>query len=210
MKIVHVSDTHGHLTAIPDDADIICSSGDFMPNRTFGNWPIESAYQPMWLRDNENQIKAWLQDRPFLITHGNHDFVNCVPVLREMGINAIQLDDRRVVCQDVVFYGFPHVPYFTGCWNYETSPSELEARTQAIDIEGVDILVAHSPIYGVLDRNGSGQRCGSRPMRKFLSETKTPPKYYLSGHIHESAGKLGWSNGIQVYNSACTQQVFNV
>ncbi len=185
-------------------------SGDFLPNRTFGQWVIESAYQPAWIEKNAEQIKRWIADRPFLITHGNHDFINSVPYLKAIGVDAHCLDDVRYVHDGLVFHGFPYVPAFTGHWNYETSNTELTARTEAIDLMGVNILVCHSPIYGVLDRNGVGERCGSKPMKKFLRNNRHVPDYYLCGHIHESNGVQAWSRGIRVYNSATTYHVIDV
>ncbi len=210
MRLCHVSDTHGWFRPVPTDADIIVHSGDFLPNRTFGIWSIESAYQPKWIEDNAEKLKEWVRDRPLLITHGNHDFINIVPHLQTIGIDAHQLDDRRYVHSGIVFYGFPHVPAFSAQWNYETSHTELTARTEAIDLEGVNFLVAHSPFFGVLDRNQKGERCGSKPMRKFLQENRHVPEYYLCGHIHESNGVQHWSRGIKVYNSATTQHAIDV
>ncbi len=209
-RIAHVSDTHGYLVAVPTDTDIIVHSGDFMPNKSFGHWAIESAYQPKWIEDASEKIKRWIGDRPFLITHGNHDFINSVPHLISLGIDAHQLDDVRYVHNNITFYGFPHVPAFRGEWNYERSNPELVARTEAIDLEGVNFLVAHAPIYGILDRNSDGERCGSRPMKKFLQHNKYVPDYYLCGHIHEAHGYQDWSRGIKVYNSATIVQVINV
>lgn len=210
MRIVHCSDTHGWLRPLPVDAAVVVHSGDFLPNRTFGIWSIETAYQPRWIEDNKEQIKTWLNDKPFLITHGNHDFINSVPHLRAIGVDAHCLDDTRYVHDNLVFHGFPHVPAFSAMWNYETSNTELTARTEAIDLEGVNFLVCHSPIFGVLDRNQDGERCGSKPMRKYLQESAHVPEYFLCGHIHESAGRQSWSRGIQVYNAATTQYVIDV
>ncbi len=185
-------------------------SGDFLPNRTFGHWVIETAYQPQWIEDNIEKIKQWLNGRKLLITHGNHDFIDVAHFLKYHDVDANCLDDARYVHDGIVFHGFPHVPFFSGMWNYETSNQELTARTEAIDLDGVNFLVAHSPIYGILDRNQKGERCGSIPMRKFLQNNRDVPEYYLCGHIHESAGRQGWSRGIRVYNSATIQQVIDV
>ncbi len=208
-RIAHISDTHGYLTRLPPDIDLIVHSGDFLPNRSY-NRIIEQAFQPQWIEDNTENLKRWIGDKPFLITHGNHDFIDSVPYLQSIGVDAHRLDDRRYVHDRITFHGFPYVPYFTGIWNYETPPMDLTTRTEAIDLEGVDFLVAHSPIYGILDMNRSGTRCGSKPMRKFLQTSKHVPSYYLTGHIHESHGYKHWSRDIQVYNSATICQVIEI
>ncbi len=209
-RIVHVSDTHGYLSPLPPDAQVVVHSGDFLPNKTFGVWSIERAFQPTWIEQNAEQIKRWVRDRPFLITHGNHDYIDSVPFLRAIGVDAHCLDDVRYVHDGIVFHGFPHVPFYTGQWNYETSNRELEARTQAIDLEGVNVLVSHSPFYGVLDMNRKGIRCGSKPMRHRMQHSSHVPEYFLCGHIHESNGRQAWSRGIQVYNSATVQHMIDI
>lgn len=210
MRLVHTSDTHGYLAPLPVDAKLVVHSGDFLPNKSFGNWAIETAYQPMWIDENIEKIKRWLNDRPLLITHGNHDYIDVAHFLKFHGVDAHCLDNVRYVHDGIVFHGFPHVPAFSGVWNYETSNQELKARTEAIDLEGVNFLVCHSPMFGVLDRNSDGQRCGSMPMRNYLQKSSHVPEYFLSGHIHESHGRQAWSRGMMVYNSATIHQAIEV
>ena len=209
--IAHVSDTHGYLNDIAGDFDVIVHSGDFLPNLTRGIRSIETAYQKRWVEDNAAALHRWVRHRPLLLTHGNHDFIDAVPVLQSIGVEAYGLDDHKFEFQGVTYYGFPHVPQFCSEWNYECPPAELEARVNAIDLEGVDVLVAHCPIYGVLDRNSDGERCGSKPMRKFLQDSPYTPKLYLNGHIHEQGGRMMfWSRGIRVSNAAMTQQLIHL
>jgi Icc-related predicted phosphoesterase len=207
MKIAHISDTHGHLAPIMGSPDVIVHSGDFLPNQTFGMEVIERAFQPKWLEFNETRLKEWIDGRPFLISHGNHDFINSVPYLQAMGIEAYDLDDVRLEFDGLIFHGFPWVPEF-GPWNRGCNKRELQARTDALDLEGVDILVTHSPPYGILDRNARGERCGGKPMREKLQMGAHVPSYVMSGHIHESAGVQGWSRGVIISNAACVQNDF--
>lgn len=210
VRLCHVSDTHGRLEPLRGSFDAVVSSGDFLPNRTFGTAVIEQSFQPCWIEDNADKLRTWIGDKPLLMTSGNHDFVSASYFLRQIGINAVNLDDHRVEFEGLIFYGFPWVPHFTGQWNYESDSRELEARTNAIDLEGVDVLVAHSPLYGVRDMNRDGERCGSRPMRNLLQEASHVPTHYLCGHIHESAGIQAWSRGITVSNAACTQHILTL
>lgn len=209
MKILHVSDNHGYLGDELLPAHFIVHTGDFCPNRTFGIRSIEETYQPYWIETRAAELRAWIGDRPILVVHGNHDFVDTVPHLRRAGIEAYNLDDKRVDLFGLIFHGFPWVPWF-GDWNNMIGNTELTLRTNALDLEGVDVLAMHSPIYGVLDRNQDGERCGSKPMREYLQNATHVPRYVLHGHIHESHGLQSWSRGMIVSNAATTQRVIDV
>ena len=210
MRILHISDTHGYAPDLLEDVDVVVHSGDLLPNRTLGLRAIEEPFQKMWIEQHGEKLRAWLRDRPLLLVHGNHDFIDAVPVLRSVGIDAHGLDDRRFLFDGVVFYGFPHVPYFSGEWNFECGPRDLDARVQGIDLDGVDVLVAHAPIFGLRDRNADGERCGSKPMRALLKASSYSPRWYLHGHIHESAGVQRWIRDIDISNAACTQRVITL
>lgn len=212
MKIAHVSDTHGLLEPIRGDAEVIVHSGDFLPNRTRGLRVSEETTQPAWVAYNEARIRKWVDHRTFVLCRGNHDYVDPIPMMREMGIDAYGIDDRMLHLDGISFYGFPWVPYFSGEWNHEVSPRELTARLDAAEplIAACDILVAHCPIYGVLDMTQEGERAGSKPMRKLLQRAERVPNLYLCGHIHEQGGALQrWSRDIDVSNAACSQRILD-
>lgn len=208
-RILHISDTHGGLPTLRGEFDVVVHSGDFLPNRSFGHRVVEETFQCAWIENNAARLRAWLDDKPLLLTHGNHDFVDAAPILRSLGIDAHCLDNRKHTFNGISFYGFPYVPYFRGVWNFECTQHELEVRTETMDLEGVDVLVAHSPIYGLLDRNAEGTRCGSKPMRRFLESSAHVPSWYLCGHIHEAAGYKRWKRDIDVSNAACDQRVID-
>ena len=48
---------------------------------------------------------------------------------------------------------------------------------------GLDMLVAHSPLYGIGDRNMEGEHCGCLELRAAVAEKK--PRFVVYGHIHE-------------------------
>lgn len=208
MKIVHTSDTHGYLWPVLPEGDAVIHSGDFCPNRTNGIWAVETTFQPAWIQANGPQIKDWIGERPFGIVHGNHDFIDTVPYLKAAGIDAYNLDDKKVEILGVGFQGFPWVPEF-GPWNRGLDPVTLYDAVFAMDLD-CDVLVCHAPIYGVLDRNRSGERCGNKPLRKLLQDAVRVPDYVLCGHIHESNGYQAWSRGISVSNAATTVRVIDV
>ncbi len=204
--ICHVSDTHGYLVPLMA-ADVVVHSGDFMPSFTRGIRACEVPRQERWVADNMPRLKAWIGDRPFLFVPGNHDYYDPIQAMVDAGIDARDVTGTTFLgCHRV--YGFPYVPVFTGEWNYEIFEDDIARR---FDTEGADIVIAHSPIYGVLDRNAQGGRCGSKAIRAYLQDpANAAPEWYLCGHIHESAGTQGWSRGIKISNAATTRRVITI
>ncbi len=212
-RILHISDTHGTMPPLVGDFDVVVHSGDFCSNRTFGIRSIEETFQPHWLNEKAAKLRAWLGSKPVLVCSGNHDFVPVVPHLRAAGIAAHSLDDALVDIDGVSFYGFPWTPPFFD-WNWMCGPIEMRHRlVPAIELMeqgGIDVFVAHGPMYGVLDRNQDGERCGSKVVREVMQSVRHAPRALLHGHIHESAGLIGWSRGMVVSNAATTQRIVTV
>lgn len=205
MKICHLSDSHGRWPKLPD-SDIVVHSGDMLPNRTRGIVPVELHYQEGWLQQNMQWLKDSIGSRPFLFVPGNHDYFDPIPHTVAAGIDA---RDARGVSNvdDIWFYGFAGVPYFTGEWNHEMSENQIAQGFQPpVD---TDVIIAHAPIYGVLDRNANGTRCGSKAIRAAM-QSGGSPAWYLHGHIHEAAGVQGWSHDVMVSNAATTFRVIVV
>lgn len=136
---------------------------------------------------------------------GNHDYIDPTPQLRAAGIDAISLENALHIHGGVHFYGFPYVGYLAGEWNYELGEREMTHRVANIPWEKIDVFVPHSPIYGVLDRNAQGERCGSKPLRIALQQ-QDRVRLVLHGHIHNAAGVAEWK-GIHISNAATTQRV---
>ncbi len=209
MKILHISDTHGGMPSLLADGDVIVHSGDLLPNRSFGMRQIEETFQPYWIDDRAKRLKAWIGDRPFLYTPGNHDYVDPTPRMREAGIDARLLCNGSAEIDGVTFYGSPWTPTFSD-WNWMCGPVELRHHlapaVEMLEQGAIDVFVSHGPMYGVLDRNAGGFRCGSEVIRDIMQTVRRPPKLFLHGHIHEAAGLQGWSRGVIVSNAACTQR----
>lgn len=213
-RFCHVSDTHGLLYGIDGDAEVLLHTGDFMPSFSRGIKPIEEFRQTEWIHDKAEELVRWIGSRPFIFVPGNHDYIDPCPELRMYGIQChnlytegpIVIDGKRIV-------GFPYVHLFTGEWNFELRMEAFAAAMgdlrDTMDVPS-DIVMTHSPIEGVLDRNHRGTRCGSPLLRALAEQVFHPPKVWLSGHLHESAGKCGWKRGIVCYNSATIYQSFEL
>ncbi len=207
MKVCHVSDTHGYPIPLSHDGEAVLHTGDLLPNKTRGIDIIEVSYQQMWVEQHMRKFKNWIGDRPFLFVPGNHDYYDPIPAMVAAGIDARDMRGHSTFA-GLSFYGYDQVPYFTGEWNREASESMIE---RSFCPERADVIMAHSPIYGVLDRNAEGIRCGSWAIRGALqSEHAYAPKWYLHGHIHEAAGLQGWSRGTMVSNAATTTRLIEL
>ncbi len=210
MKILHMSDTHGRMPVPEGDFDVIVHSGDFLPNRSFGNRPIETVFQQCWIEENAPKFSPHYWTKPVLITPGNHDFIDVTPALRAVGIDARLLCNGMLEVDGVNFWGHPWTPTFCE-WNWMCGPEEMRGNlAPAVDLMNqgeIDVFVSHGPMWGVLDRNQDGERCGCKLLRWVMQDVRHQPKLLLHGHIHESVGLIGWSRGMIVSNAATTQRI---
>lgn len=214
MIICHGSDWHGNrvknelgevVSIFPDikeEFDIFVMSGDWLPNSIWGanrkpkELPFEKKFQENWLHLYAEDIKKCIHNRPFLWSSGNHDFINPCKILIEHGINAIDLDDKVVEFNGYTFYGFPYIPIMDNHWNFERDSNDMRSEILMMKIkledraklDKLDVLVAHAPPLGVLDRVVN-ENIGNSHMNTFLSyEIPKLIKLYLCGHVHESHG----------------------
>lgn len=167
MKIIHLSDTHGqhrHLKNLPD-ADVIVHSGDF----TMAGTEAEAI-----------DFMNWLCDLPYghkIFICGNHDECLYGADINGLDKNVHYLCNSGIDIEGYMFYG---VPMFMGdcvsdrqIQNYERIPV------------GTDVLITHSPPYGILDFD-DGINYGSEDL--LLKVNHISPKIHLFGHIHRQNG----------------------
>ena len=217
MKILHCSDLHGrHLNKISDDVDLVINSGDWMPSSN----PLskEISFQEDWLKTNGQRIKDYLNNKTLLFASGNHDFCDPVPILSKIGVRIINITDHLYIHKDsgLSFYGFPYIPFIYNHWNNERELPEMvkEFDSMIETIKGarldqIDILVAHCPPYGILDKNREGSSIGNRVLINRIDYCDFSPNYILCGHVHENSGVVSY-NYITISNAACTQQILEV
>ncbi len=208
MRILHFSDNHG---SVPFDAseaqvaDVVVCSGDMMPNgklRADPGW--NRMMQPEWITKNIRWFKAL--GRPFLFCSGNHDFIDPTPILRDAGVDAIDITNRLVTVGGYSFYGFPYIPYIQGEWNWEATKKEMPKKVREIPLP-VDILVAHCPLEGMLS---DPKYASNEALANYLHyEWETWPKAILCGHSHGTAGVRKHRNCI-VSNAATTWRLLGV
>lgn len=179
MKILHLSDTHGCHRRLRDlpEADVVVHSGDFCM--------VGSEQEAI-------DFLNWFCDLPYrqkIFICGNHD--DCL-----YGANIDGLDDNvHYLCNSGIeiegmkFYG---VPMFMG-----DCVTDRQSRNYANIPTDTDILITHSPAYGILDFD-DGINYGSEEILMKLSDLHL--KAHLFGHIHAQHGRVGqhdtiYSNG---------------
>ena len=217
QRILHISDTHGKFPKLFGRYDIVVHSGDMLSNSYAvmnRNITQEIAHQLDWLTQNLNTFKTWLHGTPFLFIPGNHDFLHpdiIEQTLNAAGIKAINLTDKRVVYENISLYGFPYIPEIGGnMWNYEREIPEMNIEVNnmlnVINKDYTDIIVAHAPLYQILDLTNGNYITGNTVMSNALDfklNKDMIPSYYLHGHIHEAHG-ITIRNNMLISNAATT------
>jgi Icc-related predicted phosphoesterase len=179
MKVVIVSDTHNRhedLGVLRGDVLIHCGDSGIGFERETGE--VE-------------RLDDWFGRQDFqriLCIGGNHDFqmqeraAAGKPVFR----NATYLQDAGISFGGLNFYGAPWTPELMG-WAFYLPPESMRERWAAIP-DRTDILITHTPPFGVLDRNSEAKACGCLDLRLRLEDLR--PRIHCFGHIHASAGKV--------------------
>ena len=189
MRIVAISDTHGHHRELDiPPGDVLVHAGDLT---RFG--------ERSELRDFNNFVGS-LPHKHKVIVAGNHDFCferdreSCAAELK----NCIYLQDDEVTLDGVSFYGSPWQPWFYDwAFNLRRGP-EIRAKWDLIPSQ-VDILITHGPPAGVLDRTLQGAAVGCIDLLEVVERVK--PRLHIFGHIHEGAGIIE-SDGTTFINAS--------
>lgn len=192
MKILHLSDTHGvhHRLCNLPEADIVVHSGDFC-----------------MIGEEREAIDFlnWFCDLPY--THkificGNHDQCLYGANIDGLDKNVHYLCNSGIEIDGVKFYG---VPMFT-----EDCITSRQARNYANIPDDTDILITHSPPYGILDLDDSIDsefiNYGSEELRDRVMQIS--PRAHLFGHIHRQHGETT-QNGVIFSNGAIMNEDYS-
>jgi Icc-related predicted phosphoesterase len=181
VKILHLSDTHGCHRRLRDlpEADVVVHSGDFTMNGS----EAEAIDFMNWLCDLPYRHKIFIC--------GNHD--DCLYGANVDGLddNVYYLCNSGIEIDGVKFYG---VPMFMG-----DCVTDRQSRNYANIPSDTDVLITHSPAYGILDFDDD-INYGSEEILERLSSLPNL-KAHLFGHIHAQHG-IVTQNGITFSNGA--------
>lgn len=180
MKILHLSDTHGfhrRLSGLPY-ADVVVHSGDFTMNGS----EAEAIDFLNWFCDLPHRHKIFIC--------GNHD--DCLYGAKIDGLdsNVHYLCNSGVIIGGVKFYGVPM--FMADCITHRQAAfyADIPADT--------DVLITHSPAYGILDFDNR-VNYGSEEL--LYSIQAIDLKAHLFGHIHAGHGQTA-ANGTIYSNGA--------
>lgn len=117
-----------------------------------------------------------ITDIPKIGVYGNH----CSgQYFESLGIKNLHLETFEY--KGLIFGGFE------GSLRYKVSEygkmhTQDEASEKLKDFPSVDVMIAHSPPFGINDEPGSHSHEGFIALRKYIEEKK--PKYFLHGHTY--------------------------
>lgn len=179
LSVTCISDLHGWQPVL-EGGDLLIIAGDL----TARDLAHEHDKFYEWLHKQEYRKK--------ILIAGNHDnLLRGEPFKKNnVGLDFEYLFDSSTEFEGLKIYGTPWTFKFPGinphCAAF-TGDNKFLAEKFSMIPDDADILVTHSPAYGILDKNFEGINCGSTHIRAKLEKIK--PKLHVCGHIHESHGK---------------------
>lgn len=184
MIVDCVADLHGFVPEL-DKGDLLIVAGDLTSRdeaqQHFAMWD--------WLC-NQNYKKI-------IVIAGNHDnFLQSLDgydVITHWSKRLTYLCDSSTEFEGLKIWGTPWTKTFTGmnprckAFTFDTE-NELMNKFEKIPHD-TDILITHSPPWGVLDETTDGLSVGSPSLFSWLKYVERP-KLHVFGHIHEAYGQL--------------------
>lgn len=183
MIIDCISDLHGYYPEL-EGGDLLIIAGDLTLSDT---------------HEQYLQFLSWLHKQKYkhyIFVAGNHDgLIEKREVLTTSLDNTTYLFDSATEFEGLKVWGSPWTHLFDGVNPRATAfmlpKEELQPKFSKIP-QDVDILITHSPPFGILDVNRGGECCGSIALMQPLYGERIKPKLHVFGHVHESYGKIEW------------------
>ena len=177
MRITCFSDSHGVVNDLDVDTDVVICAGDFCNS---GELNDVIAF---------NRWFSKLPCKHKILIAGNHDVCfEKEPALARslLGKDVVYLQDEGIDIDGIKFYGSPwQLPFMD--WAFNLPEDDLFRKFERIPA-GVDVLITHSPPYGILDGIPSKKNLGSTALLNKVRAIK--PRHHIFGHVHHGYGEL--------------------
>lgn len=193
-----VSDLHGDLPKL-EGGDLLIIAGDLTASHTV----YEHAKVSEWIKKQDYKKKVVIGgNHDEAISKGKYYFDDEWLGYLQDSETEFNYFDERFPKEDEGFlpsgdrklkiWGSPWTKWFKGvnpsCTAFMLkTEKELTEKWELIPND-IDILVTHSPPFGILDENNEGEHCGSKSL---LDRILNLPelKLHVFGHIHEGYGQ---------------------
>lgn len=222
MKITIVSDLHGQAPVLKG-GDLLIIAGDMTARNKLDEWAMFFE----WLKKQDYRKK--------ILIAGNHDnfFMTGFPKSQEEAdhlkevqsflIEQVEMEtpnfeylcDSGCEFEGFKIWGSPWTKTFPNmnehCMAFtENSEAELWHHWNIIP-KDTDILITHSPPFGIFDKTYNKSRAGSKTLTNVIHTRLTSLKLHCFGHIHEGYGKAkikhtGTENEYWVVNASHMNQ----
>lgn len=204
MIIDCISDLHGHYPKL-EGGDLLIIAGDLTARDTideylqFYEWLDDQDYKKTIIvagnHDNELAKEKYkghsrrFYPATYLCDSGT-EFI-CWPSIKdEIDKSTLSAAKRVAEAKTFKIWGSPWTKTFRGmnphCKAFTVDTENELAEKFAKIPDDTDILITHSPPYGILDKCDNGH-VGSTSLLHRIHEIK--PRVVFYGHIHESYGK---------------------
>jgi Icc-related predicted phosphoesterase len=207
MKILALSDVHCQFEVFSiknmclnvEKADLILIAGDLT---NFGD------KEPHQVEKLQKWLSELAQYAPVKYITGNHD-LNLHKI--DFGIENVEnITDKLVVFEGFKILGLNmtvcyDLPQLALAWDRMTAREEVEEAYYNQFTEKVDIVLSHSPLYGILDvSHWDGENIGSKHLREYVE--RIAPKLVIHGHNHTNVegGEVKNFGKAQIVNVGAT------
>lgn len=191
MKFTVIADTHGLHEQLEDlpSGDVIIHAGDFCH---FGG-AAHRIHFLSWF--------AGLNYRYKILIAGNHDFYAAehpVAFLDELPSGIQYLNDTGTEIEGLKLWGSSVQPDLIG-WAFGRARGQQMKFHWDLVPSNTDILITHTPPYGILDKSSNGKVLGCEELLKRSSAIQ--PKIHVFGHVHGSYGQQKINNTLYINGS---------